>query len=139
MVNSRNKGAAFERTIVKLINDFCEKRGFDETVKRNLDQYQSKGMADIYWRNFAIECKCYAGKGSTFAQEKWWAQACESAGEDLIPVLIYKYNRNKARYVLPAALMFKGVPLSNQSVIVGYVDDLCNDIDVILDHAHNIR
>ncbi len=139
MVNSRNKGAAFERTIVKLINNFCEKRGFDETVKRNLDQYQSKGMADIYWRNFAIECKCYAGKGSTFAQEKWWAQACESAGEDLIPVLIYKYNRNKARYVLPAALLMNDVPLSNQSVIVGYVDDLCNEIDVILSHAHNIR
>lgn len=138
MVNSRNKGAAFERSIVKLINDFCEKRGLNETVKRNLDQYQNKGMADIYWRNFAIECKCYAGKGSTFAQEKWWAQACESAGEDLIPVLIYKYNRNKARYVLPAALLLKEVPLNNQSVIVGYVDDLCNDIDVILNHAHNI-
>ena len=138
MVNSRNKGAAFERSIVKLINNFCEKRGLDETVKRNLDQYQNKGMADIYWRNFAIECKCYAGKGSTFAQEKWWAQACESAGEDLIPVLIYKYNRNKARYVLPAALLLKEVPLNNQSVIVGYVDDLCNDIDVILNHAHNI-
>ena len=96
-------------------------------------------MADIYWRNFAIECKCYAGKGSTFAQEKWWAQACESAGDKLIPVLIYKYNRNKARYVLPAALLMNDVPLSNQSVIVGYVDDLCNEIDVILSHAHNIR
>ena len=95
-------------------------------------------MADIYWRNFAIECKCYAGKGSTFAQEKWWAQACESAGDKLIPVLIYKYNRNKARYVLPAALLLKEVPLNNQSVIVGYVADLCNDIDVILNHAHNI-
>ena len=138
MVNSRNKGAAFERTIVKLINDFCEKRGFDETVKRNLDQYQSKGMADIYWRNFAIECKCYAGKGSTFAQEKWWAQACESAGDTLIPVLIYKYNRNKARYVLPAALIYNNFHYHNQAVIVGYVDDLCNDIDVILDNAHNI-
>ena len=139
MVNSRNKGAAFERVIVRLINDFCEKRGLDETVKRNLDQYQSKGMADIYWRNFAIECKCYAGKGTTFAQEKWWAQACESAGENLIPVLIYKYNRNKPRYVLPAALVFNGVPLNNQSVMVGYVDDLHKNIDVILENAHYIR
>ena len=138
MVNSRNKGAAFERVIVRLINDFCEKRGLDETVKRNLDQYQSKGMADIYWRNFAIECKCYAGKGTTFAQEKWWAQACESAGENLIPVLIYKYNRNKPRYVLPAALVFNGVPLNNQSVMVGYVDDLHKNIDVILENAHYI-
>jgi len=138
VVNSRNKGAAFERTIVKLINNFCEKRGLDETVKRNLDQYQNKGMADIYWRNFAIECKCYAGKGSTFAQEKWWAQACESAGEDLIPVLIYKYNRNKARYVLPTALIYNNFHYHNQAVVVGYVNDLCNDIDVILNNAHNI-
>ena len=138
MVNSRNKGAAFERIIVNKINSFCEANGFDERVKRNLDQYQSKGMADIYWRNFAIECKCYAGKGTTFAQEKWWAQACESAAEKLIPVLIYKYNRNKPRYVLPAALIFNGVPLNNQSVMVGYVDDLCNDIDVILENAHYI-
>ena len=138
MVNSRNKGAAFERVIVRLINDFCEKRGLDETVKRNLDQYQSKGMADIYWRNFAIECKCYAGKGTTFAQEKWWAQACESAGENLIPVLIYKYNRNKPRYVIPAALILNGTPLSNQSVMVGYVDDLHKNIDVILENAHYI-
>ena len=138
MVNSRNKGAAFERVIVRLINEFCEKRGLDETVKRNLDQYQSKGMADIYWRNFAIECKCYAGKGTTFAQEKWWAQACESAGENLIPVLIYKYNRNKPRYVMPAALILNGTPLSNQSVMVGYVDDLHKNIDVILENAHYI-
>lgn len=138
MVNSRNKGAAFERVIVRLINDFCKNRGLDETVKRNLDQYQSKGMADIYWRNFAIECKCYAGKGTTFAQEKWWSQACESAGDKLIPVLIYKYNRNKPRYVIPAALIFNGVPLSNQSVMVGYVDDLHKNIDVILENAHNI-
>jgi len=138
MVNSRNKGAAFERIIVNKINDLCEAKGFDERVKRNLDQYQSKGMADIYWRNFAIECKCYAGKGTTFAQEKWWAQACESAGEDLIPVLIYKYNRNKTRYVMPAALILNGTPLSNQSVMVGYVDDLCKDINVILNNADNI-
>mgnify|MGYP003625782312 FL=1 len=138
MVNSRNKGAAFERVIVRLINEFCEKRGLDETVKRNLDQYQSKGMADIYWRNFAIECKCYAGKGTTFAQEKWWAQACESAGDKLIPVLIYKYNRNKPRYVIPAALILNGTTLSNQSVMVGYVDDLHKNIDVILENAHYI-
>ena len=48
MVNSRNKGAAFERIIVNKINSFCEANGFDERVKRNLDQYQSKGMADMW-------------------------------------------------------------------------------------------
>jgi hypothetical protein len=29
-------------------------------------------------------------------------------------------------------------PLNHQSVMVGYVDDLCKDIDVILENAHNI-
>jgi len=52
--------------------------------------------------------------------------------------LIYKYNRNKTRYVMPAALILDGTPLSIHSVMVGYVDDLCKDIDVILENAHNI-
>jgi hypothetical protein len=73
---------------------------------------------------------------------KWWTQACESAKEGLIPVLIYKYNRNKTRYVMPAALILNSTllrtPLNHQSVMVGYVDDLCKDIDVILENAHNI-
>ena len=48
MVNSRNKGAAFERVMVNKINTLLESKGLDTRVKRNLDQYQTKGMADIY-------------------------------------------------------------------------------------------
>ena len=59
MVNSRNKGAAFERHICNFLNDLLEKRGLDRSVKRNLDQYQTKGLADLYFENFAIECKRY--------------------------------------------------------------------------------
>ena len=54
MVNSRNKGAAFERLIVNKLNAVLEEKGLEERVKRNLDQYQTKGMADIYFKNFAI-------------------------------------------------------------------------------------
>ena len=57
MVNSRNKGAAFERVIVNKINTILESKGSKERVKRNLDQYQTKGMADVYFKNFAIECE----------------------------------------------------------------------------------
>ena len=55
-VNSRNKGAAFERYIVNKINDYFESKNLDKRVKRNLDQYQEKGQADIYLDKIAIEC-----------------------------------------------------------------------------------
>ena len=42
MVNSRNKGAAFERFIVNKINNYFESKNIDKRVKRNLDQYQTK-------------------------------------------------------------------------------------------------
>ena len=38
MVNSRNKGAAFERVIVNKINTILESKNIDTRVKRNLDQ-----------------------------------------------------------------------------------------------------
>lgn len=138
VVNARNKGAAFERKIVKMINDYCEEKGLEERVKRNLDQYQQKGQEDITWEKFAIECKCYAGDGTTFAQERWWKQACEAAGEDKIPFLIYKYNRNKERFVLPAWLIVEGIPKTNQSVMLGYLDDIWKDMELIRKNAHNL-
>ena len=47
MVNSRNKGATFERVICNKLNTVLQSKGIDTRVKRNLDQYQTKGMADI--------------------------------------------------------------------------------------------
>ena len=133
MVNSRNKGAAFERKIVNRLNSWLEDNGQDERVKRNLDQYQDKGMADIYWRNFAIECKCYAGKqGINFAQERWWKQVCESAGEDRIPLLIYKFNRGIERFVLPAHCMIDDMPKKNDAVVFGNLDEFFERLDDIL-------
>lgn len=54
MADSRNKGASFERQICKLI-----KQNLNYDAKRNLDQYQSKGMADIIIPGWSIECKSY--------------------------------------------------------------------------------
>ncbi len=57
MVDSRNKGAAYERDIVKKLNTFFSGCGFDITCKRNLDQYQTADLADIQIPHHAIECK----------------------------------------------------------------------------------
>jgi len=71
-INSRTKGAAFERVICKKINTYLESKGSSNTVKRNLDQYQTKGMADIYWDNLAIECKRYKGNGRSDVFKNDW-------------------------------------------------------------------
>jgi len=94
MADSRNKGASFERKICKLIKD-----NLNIDAKRNLDQYQSKGMADIIIDGWSIECKAYL-KGTTF-KRAWWEQAKESAATlNLTPVLIYKYNNCPIKCVI---------------------------------------
>ena len=94
MADSRNKGASFERKICKLIKD-----NLNIDVKRNLDQYQAKGQADIIIPSWSIECKAYL-KGTTF-KRAWWEQAKESAASlNLTPVLIYKYNNCPIKCVI---------------------------------------
>ena len=94
MADSRNKGASFERKICKLIKD-----NLNIDAKRNLDQYQAKGQADIIIPGWSIECKAYL-KGTTF-KRAWWEQAKESAASlSLTPVLIYKYNNCPIKCVI---------------------------------------
>jgi hypothetical protein len=45
MADSRTKGAAFERDIVKRINAFADDHALGFTCKRNLDQYQTADLA----------------------------------------------------------------------------------------------
>jgi len=97
-INSRNKGASFEREIAKTLNTFFEEQGIDFACKRNLDQYQSKNLCDINIPFHAVECKFY--KQGDWYQSGWWDQVCESAG-NRIPVLIFKYNRRSTKVCIP--------------------------------------
>ena len=98
-INSRSKGAAFEREVAKHINNFFEEIDFDYKVKRNLEQYQEKDLGDLEIPHHSIECKRYA-KGNWY-KEDWWQQVCESSGPNKIPVLIWKYNRQPIRVCMP--------------------------------------
>ena len=71
MINSRNKGAAFERHIAKLLNEFFKKNDIDFKCKRNLEQYQEKELGDLDIPNHTIECKRYAS--GNWYKEDWWA------------------------------------------------------------------
>ena len=97
MTNSRTKGHNFERLVVKLINEFIKSKGGTKFVSRNLDQAQYKGQADIYWDNFAIECKRYGRSNTNMYKQAWWDQVCFAARDKFIPILIYMYAKERER------------------------------------------
>ena len=113
-INSRTKGAAFERLIVNKINECLEGVGLEDRVARNFDQSWKAGLADIYFKNFCIECKRYGDSKTNQYKEAWWQQVLKSAGDDFIPILIYKFNQKPIYCVVPLWL-FSNEESSNKS------------------------
>ena len=122
-INSRNKGASFEREVAKLINAFFDEINYDYKVKRNLEQYQEKDLGDLNIPNHTIECKRYAS-GSWY-KEDWWSQVCESCG-DTIPVLIWKYNHQPIRVCVPLWAMSSEWGTDNSITVVITFDHWLN-------------
>ena len=94
MVNSRNKGSQYERSICQLFN---LELGSQFNFKRDLEQYRSADHGDIITDDptwpFVVELKRYAS-GPASGQTAWWRQAVNAAtAADKLPVLIYKYDR----------------------------------------------
>lgn len=108
MVNGRQKGAAAEREIAKLL--------FDElgmTFKRDLEQYRAADHGDLICDEpfpFVIEVKRY--KTGCAPQPAWWDQVCAAAkSAGMLPLLVYKYNHQQWKWRMPAeAVMRAGMP-----------------------------
>ncbi len=103
MVNGRNKGAAFEREVAKLLE---AELGIQ--FKRDLEQYRAGDHGDLIPDDpafpFVIECKRWAsGVG---CKPAWWAQASRAAQHlNKLPCVIYKYDRQDIRCVVPFTAM----------------------------------
>jgi Holliday junction resolvase len=97
MVDSRSKGAQFEREVAALLRDELGEVAKD--VRRNLTQYQVADEGDMMLPPFMIECKRYA-KGDLH-QQWWWEKILKAAGEKYIPLLIYRFDRRPIRMVFP--------------------------------------
>tara|TARA_R110000772_G_scaffold31767_4_gene78103 strand:- start:31 stop:426 length:396 start_codon:yes stop_codon:yes gene_type:complete len=98
--NGRNKGAAFERDIAKMLHD-----ELGISFKRDLEQYREGAHGDLIPSDpefpFTLELKRYAD-GPIGGQKSWWAQTCVAARrEDKYPALIYRYDRQPIRCVVP--------------------------------------
>lgn len=100
MVNSRQKGATFERSIANMLFDDLGLK-----AKRDIEQYRAADHGDIIadddtWP-FLIECKRYASAGRETFKKEWWDQverAANAFGKE--PVLIYKYNHQPITVVM---------------------------------------
>ena len=126
MVNSRTKGAAFERKIVSLLKALSDEHKADIHISRNFEQLYKKGECDINFLNYAIECKCYAeGKGY---KSGWWEQVCTAAGDTRIPVLVYKYNRSAIEVAMPFWAIIKDEPKDNNKIFTCKWEDF---VDII--------
>ena len=87
-INSRNKGAAFERQIA---NAPIEDLNLQNPVKRILEQTRTKELPDLMLGTWCIECKAY-GAGAE-PRPDWWEQVlASSSGQGLKPALVYKFN-----------------------------------------------
>ena len=107
MADSRNKGAAFERAIVKRLNAFFEERGDAIECKSKLDQYQANNLCDIEIPGYAIECKAY--KSGWWFAPAWWDQVCRSAN-GRTPVLVWKFNNKGIRVTVPLYALNPALP-----------------------------
>ena len=120
MANSRQKGAAFERDIVKRLNAFAAKAGFDFSCKRNLDQYQARDLCDIEIPGHAIECKAY--KDGFWYRTEWWEQVVR-ASDGRIPVLVWKFNNKPIRVTLPLYAVAPDLPQDPDRVCVVLLEE----------------
>ena len=100
-INSRNKGAAGEREVAKIIDDLLGVK-----VQRNLDQWRAGGYDLTGLEGWAIEVK----RAKKPLLTAWWAQTIEQAkAHQLKPVLWYRLDNQKWRVVVPMNLISRGM------------------------------
>ncbi len=115
-INSRTKGANFEREIGNLLQ---EKLSLTNPVKRILEQTRTKELPDLKMGRWCIECKRY-GPGSDPLDE-WWDQVISSSGPSGLPALIYKFNRK------PIKVRLLGESISDELIGSGILIDISFD------------
>ena len=111
-VNSRAKGANFEREIGNLL---VQDLGLNNPVKRILEQTRTKELPDLMMGRWCIECKRY-GDGSE-PSDNWWNQVlAASRNANQIPALVYKFNRKPSKVRILASCI--NTQIQNKDITV---------------------
>ena len=115
-INSRNKGAAFERQIA---NALIEDLNLKNPVKRFLEQTRTKELPDLMLGRWCIECKAY-GSGAE-PRPDWWEQVLSSSkAENLKPALVYKFNNRPIKVRVLALKCKRTKKKKRDKKIMGY-------------------
>lgn len=99
--NSRNKGAAFERSIAQELELLTGVK-----FKRDIEQYRAGDHGDLIaddpaWP-FTVECKRYAsGAGCLDAWKDQATRAAVASGK--LPAVVFKFDRIPVRVAVPFA------------------------------------
>ena len=109
-INSRQKGAAGEREFIAELKEWLGEMA--DGLKRNLEQTREGGHDIVGLGNWALEVKRYA-KASDGLIVRWWDQAVEQAGNDRIPVLAYREDRQEWRIRIPMGIVTPSITTSN--------------------------
>lgn len=96
---ARMKGQEGEREVIKLLEPIVKECG-QGMLFRNLDQTRSGGHDIIGLDWIAMEIK----RQEVLDIDNWWKQTIRQAGEDKIPVLIYRQSRQPWRVIMWARL-----------------------------------
>ena len=124
-VNSRAKGANFEREIGNLL---VQDLNLINPVKRILEQTRTKELPDLRLGRWCIECKRYGDGGEP--PKEWWEQVLRyCSAESLMPALIYKFNRRPIKVRLLASSINPAI--QNKLVTVDLLWD--DFIEIILE------
>lgn len=96
-INSRTKGKVGESQFIQRFNMF-----FPEELKRNLLQVREGGADISGCHPFQIEVK----RCQKLEFDKWWRQVNKAlCSEEEIPIVAYRKNHGKWRFLIPAALV----------------------------------
>jgi len=90
----RNKGAAFERKVANLLTEATGKVWRRRV--RNAADDSDVVADDPAFAHIVIECK----HANTLCLPAWWRQAQEQAGEQGVPVLIYRQTGARGESVM---------------------------------------
>lgn len=120
-INSRTKGANFEREIGNLLQ---EALSLKNPVRRILEQTRTKELPDLKLGRWCLECKRY-GAGSE-PLDDWWEQVVNATGENEFSALIYKFNRRPIKVRILASTLNPQFPANIK------VDLLWDDFLVVL-------
>ena len=124
-VNSRAKGANFEREIGNLL---VQDLNLTNPVKRILEQTRTKELPDLRLGRWCIECKRYGDGGEP--PKEWWEKVLRSCSEEsLMPALIYKFNRRPIKVRLLASSLNPAI--QNKLITVDLLWD--DFIEIILE------